>query len=348
MAALESCGQHDTYHLPQYHFLAKQQDEGTPFLFHFQDAGNFAALPFLLRRVSDVKGLEDSTFCDVTSVYGYPGPVTNAKEDSASADSFRSHFQTNLLQLFRDMNVVCFFTRQNPLLRTSWLFRGMGDILVMGTTVAIDLGRSLNEQDRDMTKGHRYDIRKAKESDIVAYEDKGFKRLDDFVSAYNETMKRTGAAEYYFFPKSYYIELKGLLADRLKLFVAEKADVVISASLFLVTGEIIQYHLSGTPDRYLTHSGSKVILDQVRRWGTDHGYRWLHLGGGLGSKEDSLFRFKAGFSKLRFSFETTRAIIEPQVYEKLVAQRMHWIGSGADQAISESYFPHYRAPLVKG
>ena len=345
--ALELCGKYDTYHLPEYHLLAKEQKEGTPFLFFFQDEGYFAAFPFLLRQISDVQGLEDSQLFDVTSVYGYPGIVTNIENGSINSEAFRDDFQKGLLQVLYDKKVIAFFTRQNPLFQTSWLFHGMGDIQAMGKTVAVNLTQSMHEQEKNMTKGHRYDIRKAKKSGVFAYEDKEFDKLDEFILIYNETMKRNGALEYYFFSKSYYNELKSSLGNKIKLFVAEKDGMLISASLFLVTGKIIQYHLSGTPYKYLSYSGAKVILDEVRKWGASQGYKWLHLGGGLGSMEDSLFRFKSGFSKTKFSFEIIKGIIEPQIYNKLVAQKKHWIESSGYEKKSDNYFPAYRAPVIK-
>ena len=345
--ALALCGVYDTYHLPEYHLLAKEQKEGIPFLFFFHVDNQFAAYPFLLRKISDVQGLDDSQSFDVTSVYGYPGIVTNIENSSMNAANFRSSFQKALLDILHDKQVIAFFTRQNPLFQTSWLFQGMGDVRKMSNTVAIDLTRSNHEQEKNMTKGHRYDIRKARESGVIAYEDKEFRRIDDFMLIYNETMKRNGALDYYFFSKSYYNELKKSLGHKIKLFVAEKDGVLVSVSMFLSTGSIIQYHLSGTPDRYLKFSGAKVILDEVRRWGASQGYKWLHLGGGLGSMEDSLFRFKSGFSKLRFPFEIVRVILEPLIYNQLVEQKDHWIESNGYRKQSEDYFPSYRAPIIK-
>ena len=63
--------------------------------------------------------------------------------------------------------------------------------------------------------------------------------------------------------------------------------------------------------------------------------------------EDSLYRFKSGFSKIKFSFEIIKAIIEPQIYNKLVAQKNHWIESHGYEKKTDNYFPTYRAPVVK-
>ena len=347
MNALESCGQYDTYHLPEYHLLAKEQREGSPYLFSFQDEDGAAVLPMLIRRTADVQGLEDSDFFDATSVYGYPGVVTNGHADFKNAESFRSNFQKALRSVFHDKKIIAFFTRQNPLFQTSWLLQGLGDVLKMSNTVAIDLTQPDHAQEKNMTKGHRYDIRKAGKQGVVAFEDKNFDKIKDFIRIYNETMTRNGALEYYFFPESYYDALKKSLGSHLRLFIAEKDGVLVSAALFLVTGEIIQYHLSGTPEKYLSLFGAKIILDEVRKWGAGHGYRWLHLGGGLGSQEDSLFRFKSGFSKLRFQFEVIRAVMKPTIYNQLVSRKQCWIEAHGYEKRSDNYFPDYRAPIMK-
>ena len=347
MNALESCGHYDTYHLPEYYLLAKEQKEGTPYLFSFQEEDGVAVLPMLIRQTSDVQGLENSDFFDATSVYGYPGVLTNVHADFKNAESFRSDFQKALRRVFHDKNIIAFFTRQNPLFQTSWLFEGIGDVLKMGNTVAIDLAQSEHEQEINIMNNHRRNIRKARQQGVVVFEDKDFKRMSDFILIYNETMTRNGALEYYFFSENYYDALKKSMRDHIRLFVAEKDGVLVSAALFLVTGEIIQYHLSGTPEKYLSFSGLKIILDEVRKWGARNGYRWLHLGGGLGSQEDSLFRFKSGFSKLRFQFEVIRAVMKPTIYNQLVSRKQCWIEAHGYEKRSDNYFPDYRAPIMK-
>ena len=66
------------------------------------------------------------------------------------------------------------------------------------------------------------------------------------------------------------------------------------------------------------------MLDTVRLWATERGARVLHLGGGVGSKADSLFQFKAGFSDRRHLFHIWRWIVQPDIYERLCRQRDAW------------------------
>lgn len=344
---LALCGEFDTYHLPEFHILAEEQGEGEPYLFFFEDSQNYAALPLLLRRVAQVEGLENYQAMDATSVYGYPGIVSSISRENGMADIFLSKFQNALTQLFKELNIISFFSRLNPLINTSWLFQGMAEVVPLALTVAIDLSRSEDDQIKTMTKGHRYDIRKARRQGVVVRQDETFELIEDFVRVYNETMKRTGASKYYFFEKEHFFKLKEILGDSVKLFVAEKDDVIISASLFLATGKILQYHLSGTPEQYLQHGGSKVIIDDVRKWGKERSFAWFHLGGGVSSREDSLFRFKAGFSKSRYHFEIVKVVLQPDIYAELVHKRSLWEKENGMTSSSDNYFPKYRRPVSK-
>jgi len=347
LKGLQLCGNHDVYHLPQYHLLAERLGEGKPFLFLYQNNGIYAALPILLRPVAEVEGLQGCRFNDITSVYGYPGVVTSLKEGAANADEFRSGFQNSLRLLFEQLSAVTFFTRTNPLVPSTWLFKGMAEILPLSATVAIDLSASNEAQLNGMTKGHRYDIRKALRLGVRVIEDSSFDNIDDFIEIYNETMRRNGAREDYYFPRDYYLRLKSSFGESIRLYFAKFGEDVISAALIFIEDHIIQYHLSGTPAELLPLHGAKVILNEVRCWGTQNGYSWLHLGGGVGSSEDSLFRFKAGFSKLRLPFEIVRMIINKETYEKLVATRHSWLSEAGHVLPESNYFPEYRKPYHK-
>ena len=345
MKALKVCGAHDIYHLPQYHLLAEKMGEGKAYLFFYHHNGEFAALPFLLRPVSEIEGLETSPYNDISSVYGYPGILSSIAKDSDSAEDFRIHFQAELLRVFEQLSAVAFFSRTNPLLPNTWMLEGMAEIVPLSTTIAIDLLKCNEEQLKQMTKGHKYDIRKAGKNGVIVEEDKTFHYIDDFIYIYNETMKRNNAAEHYYFPKEYYLHLKHCFGESIKLYFAKFEGKAISASLFFIEGSIIQYHLSGSLPEFFYLNGAKLILDEVRRWGTQNGFSWLHLGGGVGSSEDSLFRFKAGFSKLRLQFQIVRKIVDHDVYTELCCMRRKWALNNRHTLPETNYFPAYRRPI---
>jgi hypothetical protein len=343
MKSLQLCGDYDIYHLPQYHQMADEMGEGQPYLFFFKSNNAFAALPFLLRPVANVEGLEESRHNDISSVYGYSGVATSVAENADDANEFRAAFQEALKRLFEQLSVVTFFSRTNPLLPTTWILKGMAEILPLSLTVAVDLTATYEKQLEGMTKGHKYDVRKARRLGVVVEEDETFQHIDEFIQIYNETMKRTGASDSYFFPKDYYLHLKKSFGEKLKLYFARLDGQAVSASMFFMTGRIIQYHLSGTPAEFFPLNGGKLILDEVRQLGSKNGFSWLHLGGGVGSSEDNLYRFKAGFSKVRQTFEVTRMIVDQEAYSELCEKRREWLQSCDRDLPDTDYFPKYRA-----
>jgi len=287
---LNTIGNYDIYHTPEYHRVAQENGEGEPWLFWFRENDTHIAVPMLI-------GIEE-----VKSVYGYPGILSNNINGR-----FPEDFHACFCDFLRRRDVDLLTIRQNPLFPTSSLLLDITKIDLVGFTVAIDLAQSEREQLAGMTKGHRYDIRKAEESGVRVWEDVGFNRIYEFVQAYNHSMLRCGANQYYFFPELYYTNLVNYLDGHVKLFFASKDKTILSTALFFVCNGIIQYHLSGTWSEYMHLNGAKAIVDHVRKWGKENRYKWLHLGGGLGASEESpLFRFKAGFSKIRLPYEIIR------------------------------------------
>ena len=88
------------------------------------------------------------------------------------------------------------------------------------------------------------------------------------------------------------------------------------------------------------------MLDQVRRDAADLGLERFHLGGGVGGRNDTLFRFKAGFSDGRGESALGHAILRPDDYRRL--SLLHQERAAAEGlAVNDAYFPRYRAPLFK-
>jgi lipid II:glycine glycyltransferase (peptidoglycan interpeptide bridge formation enzyme) len=159
-------------------------------------------------------------------------------------------------------------------------------------------------------------------------------------------MRRVNAHSSYFFEPEYFTRLASGLGPALQLFIVRFNGAVICGALFTICDGIVQYHLGGTRDEFLKLAPMPLVVDSARLWANEEGARALHLGGGVGSKEDSLFRFKAGFSDRRHKFSTWRWVIEPHGYQSLcdlgarrnLEQGMQWA--------STEYFPQYRCPAV--
>ena len=346
MDVLDRCGSFDVYHLPSFHNLAQKMNEGEARLFTYQNGESIAALPFLLRPVAEVTGLEASKVFDATSVYGYAGPITNVSPENENAEEFRKEFQKSLSQELKRLQVVALFNRLHPLIPATWLLEGMAEVVTLGPVVAIDLSLAPEEQQKQMSSRVRRDLRKAAKSGVQVNEVPFLDGIDDFIPIYNSTMQKNEALDYYFFPREYYVQLKEALGDAVKLYFAKFEGEIVTAAMFFLKGNIIHYHLSGTPLRHLKHSGLKVILDHVRIWGTENGYSWLNLGGGVNCREDSLLEFKCGFSKNLVDFQLAKLVTDPGLYSELNQMRAdHEVQNGL-KTVSSGYFPQYRRPVV--
>jgi hypothetical protein len=336
--------QYDFYHLPQYHALAERRGEGAARLVVYQDGEHFIALPLLLRPLETIEGLSktQSPHFDATSVYGYAGPV--ASHENIPAEVIAA-FQMVVGKQLNEMNVVSVFARLHPLLRQD-SFLECGELVPAGQTVSIDLTKPDDLQRAEYRKSLRYDIKRLQKTGAVCTEDREAVYLDEFIEGYYDAMRRVEAQELYFFDRDYFASLFSTLGDRIHLFVVRMNEELMGAGLFVECNGIVQYHLSADRERFRKLAPSKLMLDAVRIWATERGHRLLHLGGGVGSQDDSLFLFKAGFSHRRHRFSTWRWIVMPEVYSQLCTERQSWNEANRLRVIAPKFFPQYRAPTT--
>jgi hypothetical protein len=164
--------------------------------------------------------------------------------------------------------------------------------------------------------------------------------FEEFMQIYWQNMRRHQANDYYFFPKEYFVQLRAGLGDHLHLCIVKLDEQIACAGLFTEINGLVQYHLSGTKNEFLKQYPNKIMLDYMRQWSKKRGNKFLHLGGGVGGQADSLFQFKAGFSKLRHPFYTWRAITDENAYTEAVKRWEVMHGLKADMITG--FFPAYR------
>jgi hypothetical protein len=337
-AVLGRAVRHDFHHLPQYHRVAEQHGEGTAHLFVYEEDEHVIALPLLLRPVeSNVAG----EWQDATSVYGYAGPVSShEKMPAAVVERFRHALAAELIR----RGVAAVFSRLHPLLAQRELIDGLGEIRETGQTISIDLTAPPEEQAARYNKSCRTTLRKLRRMGFVAVHDREKRYLPDFVAIYQETMRRVAAAGSYLFDEAYFSLLTQELSGVSELFVVLAAGQVAAATLCTFCNGIVQDHLGGTRGEFLRYSPDRLVVDAERLWAKDAGAEVLHLGGGVGAQQDSVFRYKAGFSDRRHTFCTWRWIVQPGAYSKLCADRAAENKAGESRPAATDFFPEYRCP----
>jgi hypothetical protein len=340
MDVLRRARQHDFHHLPQYHRVAEQCGEGAAQLFVYLEADFTIALPLLLRPVdpSEPDGWQDGT-----SVYGYGGPVASHSEFPGGVVQ---RFQETLAEELRSRRVVAVFSRLHPLIAQSGILEGLGECPISGETISIDLIASEAEHRAQYNKSCRTSLRRLRAEGFTAFHDHEKRYLPAFVEVYAETMRRARAQSSYFFDANYFDLLTRELSDVSHLFVALKNGEVAAATLCTLCDGIVQDHLGGTRDEFLKFSPDRLVVDAERAWAKEIGARVFHLGGGVGAQEDSVFRYKSGFSDRRHIFRTWRWVLRPDVYSSVCAATAQRNASAGMREISDDYFPLYRCPTA--
>ena len=320
---VKSSALYDFHHTSFYHQI---DNHFTSLIFVAEDENDFIALPLVLRPI------EKALWVDFTSVYGYCGPISNRKEFNFDQD-FIDFFQLKLKEYCKEKNVVSLFSRLHPLIAQQSIFINMGEVSPLNKTVIIDLKLSLEEQKRQYRKSNKSELNQLRRKGFYVEEAKSTEDVDRFIDIYYETMGRVKASPYYYFSKEYFHSFLNNTHFQNKLLLAKFENKIIAGAIFTITDKIMQYHLAGTSEEFIKVTPMKLILDEARLLGIDLSLDYLHLGGGVGgSDDDSLFRFKSGFSNLYFQFSVWKYIFNEEVYNQL-----------SENKKESSFFPLYRS-----
>jgi hypothetical protein len=329
----------DVYHLPGYVRLEADRLGGEAVAALVEGDGHTMLVPLVLRPLPPELNVSGSR--DATSPYGYPGPVVSP----GAPPGFGGAAGAALIELLADHAVCATFIRLNPLMPARrGLFAGNGAFVDHGSTVWIDLARNDEEYLSGMNSSTRNLIRRTERDGYTARMDDSSTALDNFHALYTRTMERVGATDEYFFTREYVDELVSVSGDRFYLCVVDYEDDLVAAAMFFDSPIAVQYHLSAAARGTGPASPTRLLLDYARRYFKEKGRIRMHLGGGVGSSEDSLFKFKASFSDGRATFETWRAITSPKRYEAAMAAWTDRTGEPAP-ADAAGWFPGYRRPI---
>ena len=327
---------HDFYHLPEYASLsAGTQETALACIVTWREHKMLS--PFLRRRTPETL-FPDGGGYDVASPYGYSGPVWTAGAPAA----FKRDSLQAMREVLRQQGVVTGLFRLHPFLNMIQDFEQIGDVVSHGPTVYVDLTLSEDSLTGQLRGSHRREINALTRKGFSVFIDETWDYLDQFVDCYRQTMTRVGASDYYFFSDAYFRELRKAMAGRLHLCIVTAGGVVACGGIVSLFGGLAQNHLSATADAFLRVHPSKLMIRFLESWLKAQGASRFHLGGGLGSQEDSLYRFKAGFSPLTKTFHTWRLICDADRYAALM--RAWTVLNAGRQPRDANFFPGYRLP----
>ena len=324
---------YDIYYLSSYVKAFAAIGDGDPYLL-YHSGPDARAIYVYMKRPTAIPGLYDSI-----TPYGYGGVLFDRQDVSESSLHL---FWEEYVASMREEHVVDNFVRYNPLTCNAVPMKTISSVTDLGKTVAMDLASPGVIWENIISK-NRNMIRKAEKNGVEIGHGSGMELMDRFIPIYNATMEKDQAEPYYFFGRSFYESICRDLDGHYEVFYATHEAKMIACSIMLFANGRMHYHLSGSLTEYRSIAPSNLLLYKAALWGCEQGFSLFHLGGGLGSHEDALFKFKAAFNRQSdFRFSIGREIFDPVSYGQLVDAR-----SAADPSFDKasSFFPLYRSGL---
>lgn len=331
---------YDVYHLPGYARLEAKRTKTDSQAFIIIDGKKIFFLPFLIRSCDDILGCKTKELCDVVSPYGYPGILLS--EAAASSSSF-TDFAFKELKYYLKIKGICsaFFQLHPILSRTFSQILSRESVKKIGETISIDLKLSKSQIWANTRRGHQSTINKCKRLGFTARMVNLVEYVEDFQRIYVETMNRVAAKKSYYFEQEYFSDLVNLNGNIHLCLVELDSEIAAACILFECDG-IVQAHLGGTKNKFLHDSPFSYLLDYVRYWAKQRGNELMHIGSGVGGTKDSLYHFKAGFSKQRHDWFALRLIPDQEKYNYLTHLRAKSLNTRVEKLLQSSFFPAYR------
>ena len=329
---VRSFEEYDVYWLSGYVKAFRIHGDGEPLLFFYEDGRNRGINVVMKRDVANdahFRGkISGNVYFDFSTPYGYGGWLIEGDEPAALFEAYDRWCVKN--------GIVSEFVRFHPLLENHRYSEKYYEVIPLGNTVAMDLS-SPEKIWENITSKNRNMIRKARKSGIRIYSGRNPAIFETFRGIYNGTMDKDNAEDYYYFGPEFYGSICEDLPQNSQVFYAQLDGKVIAASIILAADGRLNYHLSGSLKEFAGLAPTNLLLYEAALWGAANGCRTFHLGGGVGSGEDSLFRFKKAFYRQDDlpRFHIGRRIIDREEYDKLTALR--------DNIPDSRYFPKYRA-----
>ena len=320
----------DVYYLCGYVKAFHIHGDGDPFLLYYEENG-LRAIYVYMRRPTSLPRVYDSV-----TPYGYGGVLFEGDTSEGNLKAFWKAYESKM----QEEHIVDNFVRYHPVLKNAAPMKTVSNVIDLGHTIAMDL-TSPDVIWENIISKNRNMIRKAEKNGIEILHGKKLELFKDFRRIYNATMDKDNAEDYYYFSEEFYESIHNDLHDNYELFYAVLNGETIAMSIMLYGNKQMHYHLSGSMIEYRNLAPSNLLLYQAALWGCEHDFKTFHLGGGVGSGEDNLYKFKAAFNKMsNYQFSIGKQIFDQNKYEELVAIRRE-----SDPYFDENsrYFPLYRA-----
>lgn len=327
----------DIYFTDEYCEVYEKNGDGILTKF-FLDTDEGKVIYKFLKRKIDISINDYEEYYDITTPYGYGGPLILECEEH-NMEKLVQKFKSKFYEYCKENNIIAEFIRFHPIIENHRYMEAYIDISNIRSTICMDIS---NEDDmwNDISPTSRNKIRKAIKNNVKIDIDYSCTYLEEFLTLYEMTMKKNSAKNYYFFSREFFENNILLLKENIMIFRAILEEKCICSILVLKYGDYIHYYFSGSLEEYKNIGANNLLLYEIALWGSKNGFKKFHLGGGYSGDDDSLFKFKKSFSKNgELKFFVGKKIYNKDVYNLLV--NVHQ--KSTNKKIDYLYFPAYRS-----
>jgi hypothetical protein len=297
-------GGHPTEFFRGAHFLAA---EGATHTLRIETGDAELLAPLIVREIGEGPDL------DAVSPYGYPGFTVNgepAELDPRQVDFHRTGLVSAFIRHRLDLVPLAGSTERNVV--------QIHDPALKAKSRPSDR----RQVRRNLEAGYAVEL--------IPGDATSAAQRAAFLDLYEQTMRRTHAADHYFFGGAYFDQV--FEAERTWLaFATDPEGVPAAASIACVSDGYLHYYLSGSADSHLGHSPMKNVVARLVQHANELDLP-LNLGGGI-TAGDALEEFKRGFANRTLAWRTSEVVCDPERYAALTA--------GRDAG---GFFPAYRGP----
>lgn len=327
---VKSFAMYDVYYLSGYVKAFQLHGDGIPQLLYYEVKG-LKAIYVYMKRETAIEGYYDSA-----SPYGYGGVLFEGDTCEANLRNFMKVYMKKM----QEERIVDNFVRYHPIRANAITMKRISTVVDLGRTIAIDLA-SPEVIWKGIISPNRNMIRKAIKNNVNIFHGKDYYLFSEFKRIYDATMEKDNANSYYFFDDDFYKCIHDELYDNYEIFYAVMNGEIIAISIMLYANDQLHYHLSGSITEYRNVAPSNLLLYKAALWGYEQGFKTFHLGGGMGSKEDNLYKFKTGFNRYsNYQFSIGKEIFNQAIYDELVSLRN---SQDVNFNRGSQFFPLYRA-----
>ncbi|HOV80659.1 MAG TPA: GNAT family N-acetyltransferase [Bacillota bacterium] len=324
----------DLHYRPEYCGLFR--DSGEPRLFVYREGNVSVIYPFLLRKIDPVSMPRIKTgqdLYDITSPYGYGGPLADAAADENVWDNFYGCFSGYC----EKNDIITEFIRFHPLLGNHRRMTKHVQVERISSVICVDLNQTDEKIWAGYKRNNRKNIKKAYREGLKVVLEETPARFADFISIYRHTMWRNQAAKFYFFTDDFFDGIHQALSGHFLYAYTLLGGKVVSAELLLYNDTYIHSYLGGTLEQFYEYRPNNILKHETIKWAKNRGIRFFLLGGGR-SDGDGIYRYKLSFARDGvFDFYVGKKVHNfkaVEMLEKMMAARKPREGG--------HYFPSYR------